>query len=156
MIERLKSLFFGDADTASGGAEDEARLACAALLVEASMMDGEMAASERDHILRILTQRFPLSVPEAESLLTRAIAAQGKTSQLFPFTRAITQCFSASQRVELIEMLWEVAYADGRLHDYEANLVRRIAGLIYVPDQESGGARRRAMASLGLSDSPLA
>jgi len=52
-------------------------------------------------------------------------------------------------------MLWEVAYADGQLHDYESNLVRRIAGLLYVPDHESGTARRRAMAKLGLSDDPL-
>jgi uncharacterized tellurite resistance protein B-like protein len=47
-------------------------------------------------------------------------------------------------------MLWQVAYADGVLHDYEANLMRRLAGLLYVSDQESGEARKRAQRALGL------
>ncbi len=51
-------------------------------------------------------------------------------------------------------MLWEVAYADGILHDYEANLLRRIGGLIYVSDRERGAARRRVVARLGLADEP--
>jgi len=50
----------------------------------------------------------------------------------------------------VIEMLWEVAYADGQLHDYEANLLRRITGLLYVSDRESGEARKRVLARLGL------
>jgi uncharacterized tellurite resistance protein B-like protein len=50
----------------------------------------------------------------------------------------------------MIEMLWEVVYADGRLDDYEANLMRRIAGLIYVSDGESGSARKRVLDRLGL------
>ena len=47
-------------------------------------------------------------------------------------------------------MLWEVVYADGELHDYEASLLRRIAGLLYVPDRESGEARKRVLARLGV------
>jgi uncharacterized tellurite resistance protein B-like protein len=47
-------------------------------------------------------------------------------------------------------MLWEVAYADGTLHDYEASLLRRITGLLYVSDRESGEARKRVLARLGL------
>ena len=44
----------------------------------------------------------------------------------------------------MLQMLWEVAYADGELHDYEASLLRQVAGLLYVTDQESGTARKRA------------
>jgi len=51
-----------------------------------------------------------------------------------------------------MEMLWEVAYADGVLHDYEASLMRRVTGLIYVTDQESGAARKRVMQKLGLAE----
>jgi uncharacterized tellurite resistance protein B-like protein len=47
-------------------------------------------------------------------------------------------------------MLWEVAYADGRLHHMESSLIRRVAGLLYVPDQDSGAARRRVRERLGL------
>jgi len=47
--------------------------------------------------------------------------------------------------VMLVEMLWDVVYADGELHDYEANLMRRVAGLLHVSDQESGAARKRVL-----------
>ena len=49
-------------------------------------------------------------------------------------------------------MLWEVAYADGVLHDYEANLMRRVGGLIYVTDRDRGDARRRVLERLGIED----
>ena len=50
----------------------------------------------------------------------------------------------------ILELLWEVGYADGQLHDYEASLLRRVAGLLYVSDRESGEARLRVMARLGI------
>ena len=52
------------------------------------------------------------------------------------------------ERIELIEMIWEVVYADGELHDYEANLLRRLGGLLYVSDRERGDARKRVLARL--------
>ncbi len=68
------------------------------------------------------------------------------------FTRVVKDSFSHAERVELIEMIWEVVYADGERHDYEDSLMRRIAGLIYVSDRERGEARRRALARLGVAD----
>ena len=53
------------------------------------------------------------------------------------------------ERVGILELLWEVVYADGQLHDYEASLLRRVAGLLYVSDRESGEARLRVMGRLG-------
>jgi uncharacterized tellurite resistance protein B-like protein len=54
------------------------------------------------------------------------------------------------ERVAIIEMLWEVVYADGTLHEYEASLLRRVCGLIYVTDQDSGTARKRVLEKMGL------
>ena len=71
-------------------------------------------------------------------------------TELFHFTRIVNERLSPEQRVELIEMLWEVAYADGVLDQYEDSLLRRIGGLIYVPDRERGMARQRVLARLGL------
>ena len=56
--------------------------------------------------------------------------------------------------MRLIEKMWEIVYADGVLDDYEANLLRRVAGLIYVPDRESGAARQRVLARLGSAARP--
>ena len=49
-------------------------------------------------------------------------------------------------------MLWEVVYADGIAHAYEANLLRRIGGLLYAPDRDQGAARKRVLARLGIAD----
>ena len=54
-------------------------------------------------------------------------------------------------RIDLMEMLWEVCYADGVLHDFEAQLMRRMAGLMFVDDRDSGAARKRALEKLGLA-----
>jgi uncharacterized tellurite resistance protein B-like protein len=100
--------------------------------------------------MRLLMARFDLSEAEAQTLLETARAQVDKASQLFGFTRVVNDRFTSEQRIELMEMLWQVAYADGRLDDYEANLMRRISGLIHVSDRESGQARKRALSSLGL------
>lgn len=157
MINRLKSLLMEALGDSPDDRDDgmQVRLAAAVLLVEAAMMDGHMDPQESDHILALLRARFGLSDEEARALLDEAMAADEAASQILPFTKAVKDRFSPEQRVEMIEMLWEVAYADGRLHDYEANLVRRIGGLIFVSDQEAGAARKRAMTRLGVSDNPL-
>jgi len=150
MLSRLKSLLTGSREPGGAGQADDLSLAAAALLVEAAEMDGVMDAGERAHILKLLRSRFSLPADEAEDLLREAADRSAQTQQLLPFTRVIKDRFTQEQRVELMEMLWEVAYVDGHLHDYEANLVRRIGGLIYVPDQQSGAARKRVMGRLGL------
>lgn len=153
MLNHLMSLLFGDDDPAAAAAQGEpVRLAAAALLVEAAVMDGSMQRTEEELITTLLRQHFGLSATDAQALLDRAAGLQERSSQIFPFTKVIVDHCAEAQRIEMLEMLWEVAYADGRLHDYEANLVRRVSGLLYVSDQDSGAARQRAMARHGVSD----
>ncbi|MBY0432100.1 MAG: TerB family tellurite resistance protein [Rhodospirillales bacterium] len=157
MLDRLKSLLtMGGASGQDPGNARQLQLAVAALLVEAALMDGHMDEAESDRIRTLLCQRFDLDEEDAARLLAQARQANAAASQLLPFTRLVKDHFSAGQRVELMEMLWEVVYTDGRLHDYESNLIRRIGGLLFVPDQETGAARKRAMARLGVSEDPLA
>lgn len=152
MLEVLKSLLFGDTDPGAAAMADDAQLGAAALLVEAAMADGSMAQTELDRILSLLRERFDLTAEAASRLLDRAAALQAKTSQLFPMAKVVVDHYGPAERIALIEMLWEVVLADGHLHDYEASLVRRLAGLLFVPDQDSGAARLRALARLGLPD----
>lgn len=118
-------------------------LAAAALLVEAAHMDGTLGISERDTIYGLLTERFALKTEEADDLFNKALTKQGEATHLMRFTRTIKDHYSESERIELIEMLWQVAFADGVIHDYEDNLIRRIAGLIYVSDRDRGDAKKR-------------
>lgn len=152
MINRILSLFEGvrAGKTASGGEGEEVRMAAAALLVEAALLDGHFQAAERQVIKTLLKERFELSEEEAEYLIHEGAKAAGESSQLYAFTRVLKDRFSFEERIGMIEMLWEVAYADGVLHNFEASLMRRIAGLLYVADRDSGLARQRVLRRLGV------
>lgn len=155
MLNRIKGFVqeWSGAAGASGqdGAHDELQVAVAALLVEAATMDSDFDADERAAIGRLLRARFGLEERDAQKLVALAEAHIADAAELYGFTRIVKDRFSHDERVEMMQMLWEVAYADGELHDYEANLMRRMAGLIFVSDRESGEARKRALAHLGLS-----
>ena len=155
MIGRLKALFgemTGGEDSVRQHQADELQLAAAALLVEAGRMDQVFEEAERETIARLLRDRFALSQAETEDLMAAAHAEVEDAVELYSFARMVKDRFSHDERIELMGMLWEVVYADGHLHDYEASLLRRIAGLIYVSDRESGSARKRARARLGQSE----
>lgn len=123
-------------------------VAAAALMVEAARLDGDFSEGERRRILRLLTDRFGLPPDAAGRLLAAGEDEASASVDLHAFTSAIKDGFDHEGRVALLEMLWAVVYADGRLHDYEASLLRRVAGLLYVSDGESAEARDRALARL--------
>jgi uncharacterized tellurite resistance protein B-like protein len=112
--------------------------------------DDRFDEMERGVISRLLESRFSLSRSDADELLAAGETAASESAELFHFTRIVNERLSFEERVELIEMLWEVAYADGVLDEYEDSLLRRVGGLIYVPDRERGEARRRVLRRLGL------
>ena len=146
MLERIISFIGGAGEAQSAKREDRLRLAAAALLVEMARVDEGADGNERRRIAELLAQRFSLSSSAAEMLLQQAEQDADQSSQLFAYTREIKDAFDYDQRLELIELLWEVAYADERLHHLEANLMRRVAGLLHVEDRDSGEARKRVLA----------
>lgn len=148
MLDRLKQLFQPDAHAPRRHQFDELQLAAAALMVEAATMDSAFDATERARIGQLVRDRFALSEKEATDLVAEAERKAGESVEWHGFTRSIKDGFDHAERVQLIEMLWEVAYADGTLHDYEASLLRRVSGLLYVGDRESGEARKRVLARL--------
>jgi uncharacterized tellurite resistance protein B-like protein len=154
MINRIKALLSASAGPSAAALPRHSfadlQVAAAALLIEVAQMDANFSASEQAKILDLVRTRFELTELEAKSLLELAGEMVADSSQLYSFTRVVKDSFDHEERVELMEMLWEVVYADGTLHHLEANLMRRIAGLIYVPDRESGEARKRALSKLGL------
>jgi len=145
MANRFTSLFktLGGEEAKPSGPYTAKDLAAAALLVEAACMDGTLGNRERQTIDWLLIEHFGLEREEAEMLFNEALTAQEEATHLMRFTRTIKDNYSEEERIELIEMLWEVAFADGVIHDYEDNLIRRIAGLIYVSDRDRGEAKKR-------------
>ncbi|MCF4164213.1 TerB family tellurite resistance protein [Zavarzinia compransoris] len=126
--------------------------AAAVLLLEAAAQDDSVDDAELDTIQAILVRRFDLDPEGARTLLATAGKRQAESAQLLRFTRAVKDGMDEAGREQLIEWLWEVIYADGTEHAREANLMRRIAGLIYVEDAVSGAARKRVRRRLGLED----
>lgn len=154
MLARIKSFLAGEAAPQPSAGPDDAAAASAAILVETAMLDGEFDDGERRTIHAILVDRFGLSGEDADTLIdTCADAVEGPgANDVFAATQVIRDRFSEEERIEIMELLWQVAYADGTLHDYEANLVRRVAGLLYVRDQDSGAARKRALRRVGVTE----
>ncbi|HEX6143753.1 MAG TPA: TerB family tellurite resistance protein [Geminicoccaceae bacterium] len=153
MLDRLKNIFAPDDAGAPKREHDfeDRDLAAAALMVEAARLDDRFDAEERERIRSLLRERFHMSDGDADALLAEAERESDRSVEWQGFTRQIKDGFDYAQRIALIEMLWEVAYADGELHDYEASLLRRVTGLLYVSDRDSGEARKRVLDRLGLS-----
>ena len=150
MINRIKNLFTESSSKAIEPKRDELQAAAAALLVEAACMDGSFDEKERKSILGLIQRHFLLSGEESATLIGKAEQVVEKAGDLYTFTRVIKARYELEQRIEMIEMLWEVAFADGNVDHYEKNLISRIAGLIYVSDKDRGEARKRVMARLGI------
>ncbi|MEJ2454576.1 MAG: TerB family tellurite resistance protein [Candidatus Thiodiazotropha sp.] len=133
----------------AGGTDDTAqrmRLAVAALLFEIAFSDFDSVKSERQMILQIVAKAFMLSPEEAETLLTLAESEHQASTDYFQFTRLINQHYTAQQKVDLVESLWHVAFADGELHRYEEHVIRRLADLLYVSHTDFIAAKHRALA----------
>lgn len=128
------------------------RRSAAALLVLAAGLDGQFDQRERQTIRDVLSRRFDLPPDLAERLVADAVDTAAASTDLFALTREINAGVAFEDRGGIIELLWEVACADGVLHDYEANLVRRVAGLLHVSDHDSGLVRRRVLERLHSAD----
>ncbi|WP_147125530.1 TerB family tellurite resistance protein [Shimia ponticola] len=124
--------------------DGDARLALTALLVRVARSDGDYADDERDLIVKIATERYGLSPFEAQKLRTDAETLEAEAPDTVRFTRAIKDAVPYEDRASVIEALWKVVLADGvRDHDEDA-LLRLVANLLGVTDQDSAIARRRA------------
>lgn len=150
MLSAIKSLLLGSAENATPKFDD-LQIAVVALLVRAATTDTDFREDERQTIRRITADAFGLAPAEVDELVAAAESEEAGTVDLHRWAQAIKRGYDEAERVRLIEKMWEVVYSDGVLDDYEANLLRRVAGLIYVPDRESGKARQRVVARLSLS-----
>lgn len=144
MFKRLKNWLLSPQKSALAPAFGEPQIATAALLVEAAQMDGHFEAGERETIVRLLSKRFSLPATDAGRLLAAAEARHGKVDAVFKFALEARRAFSEEEREALLEMLWETILSDGDVHVFEDNLMRRMAGLLHVPDRAAGEARKRA------------
>src|SRR5690242_350972 len=109
------------------------RVATAALLFEMARADFDEAEVELEKAETVLTERYALEPGEAAALMTAARAESDHAASLFRFTHLINQHLEMPDKLQLMDMLWDVAYADGRLDKHEDALMHKLADLTYVP-----------------------
>ena len=150
MLARLGSWIkdFTEDEAAAPAGDAEWAQTLAGLLVEAAMADGELDSDERRQIARVLHGQLELGEATVGKMIDDALASHEERVEIHGLTRAIRAETEPEDRVAIMEMAWMVVLADGELHDYEAQLMRRLAGLLYVDDIDSGRAARRARARL--------
>lgn len=141
MLDRLKQLFSGSAPTAHQPEQphfDEAdpRIAVAALLVHLIAVDGVVDETERLRLRSLLVERFSLQADDTEALIKLAGQREDEAVDLYSFTSSIKAHFDFDQRREVVEMLWELVYADGDVHEFEDNVVWRVAELLGISTRE--------------------
>lgn len=144
----LRSLTDFITEIAGGGrekdfADNDYRLSAAALLVHVVTIDGVIGADEMAELRRILAFRFSLKDDEAEHLLEAAMAKDAEAVDLYAFTSVLNRALDLEGRKRIIEMMFEVAYADGGLTEFEDNLVWRAAELLNVPSRDRVEIRKR-------------
>ena len=148
MLTKLKA-FFDDlrGDRAERGfAPDDYRIAAAALLVNMANADGHVAPQEQRRLRRIVEERFGLDAAAATRLIHTAEASEREAIDLFQFTTVIKRALDAEGRRAVVELLWDMAYADGRADELEENIIWRIAELLGVPARERMEAKKVAAA----------
>ena len=129
--------------------EDELRLAAAALLVQASAIDGQVDAVERRKLKTLLQERFDLDGDEIQPLLDEAAVRENDSVDLYRFTSVLCRELDQGGRKRIVEMLWEVVMADGVVHEFESNLVWRTAELLGVSTRDRVNLRQAVAARVG-------
>jgi uncharacterized tellurite resistance protein B-like protein len=150
MLNRIQTFFDEYIAAGSRIAEEPdaaARCAAAALLLEMAHMDDTMAAMEQRAIFNAVRESFDLSPEQTEELMACAQDEREQATDYHQFTSLINASFDAAQRANLVEQLWQVAYADQRLCKHEEYLVRKVANLLHVPHSAFISAKHRAMDS---------
>jgi uncharacterized tellurite resistance protein B-like protein len=134
MFDRLLGLLGGTTTPAREAPSEQ--LAVALLLLELARSDFDFPEVERIKIRDLLAQRYQLDVAQADALLQQAQTTEQEAVSLYDYVQALNTRLDPTAKREVMEMLWQVAYADGRLDKYEESLLRKLAGLLYVSDQD--------------------
>jgi len=116
---------------------DNKNILIAALLIHAAKIDDNYTDVEKEVIKKALINLNATTPNEAEKLLKEAEKKEQESNQIIEFTKEIKKN-SMEFRLKIIEILWKIVYSDGTSDSYESNLIRRLCGLLYVSDKDSG------------------
>ena len=143
MFQSLKNIFSGDKGINQENQNNEIDILCG-LMIEAANTDGKITQEELNKISNSLINVFKEDPKIVEESLNNAFENKDNSKSLYFYTSKLNKSYTDNQKIQLLEILWEIILADNELHDFEANLIRRLAGLLYISDVECGNAKIRA------------
>tara|TARA_B100001121_G_scaffold75381_1_gene66901 strand:+ start:1021 stop:1473 length:453 start_codon:yes stop_codon:yes gene_type:complete len=143
LLNILKN-FFENKDNNKSEINKNLELLCG-LMIEAANTDGEIDQTEKAKINSVLVDVFNEDPDQVINVLNKAIENRDNSKSLHFYTSKINKEYSEEKKILLLQILWEIVLSDGKLHDYESSLIRRLAGLLYISDVNSGNARKRAL-----------
>jgi len=156
MLNALKSfvreITFGDSGKKSF-ADDDKRLAAAALLFHLVDIDGVIEDSESEKLRQILQARYELDDEETSELIAAAKQRDEEAVDLYGFTSVLKRTTNEEERLAIIEMMWEIVYADGRVHEFEDNTIWRVAELLGVSSRDRMVLRHKVAKTAPEADS---
>ena len=143
MINLLKNILNSQNSQEDNNSKDLELLS--GLMIEAAYTDGKVDAGELSKIRLSLINIFSEDPKEVDLVLEKAEENKNNSKSLHHYTSFINKNFDDKKKILLIETLWEIVLSDGKVHDFESNLIRRLAGLLYISDVDSGNAKIRAL-----------
>ena len=143
MLQSLKNIFASDQGESVETQNKELDL-LSGLMIEAANTDGKVSQDELNKISSSLINVFKEDSKAVEVSLTKAFENKDNSRSLFYYTSKLNKSYSDEKKIKLIEVLWEIILSDNEIHDFETNLIRRLAGLLYISDVECGNAKIRA------------
>ena len=107
------------------------------LLIHAAKIDDNYTNVEKEIIKKALISLEAITTNEAEELIKKAEKKEQESNQIIELTREIKKK-PMEIRLKIVEILWKIIYSDGTSDNYESNLIRRVCGLLYISDKDSG------------------
>ncbi|MDB9823182.1 TerB family tellurite resistance protein [Deltaproteobacteria bacterium] len=134
MIDMVKKLFSREtSDDSLENVKDPAEsiyLATCAILLELASIDGEFSDAEKDNIISLFKRDYNLADEDIAALMEASEKELRDSIDLWQFTNLINQNCSLEQKVQIVETVWKVAYADGTLDQHEDYLAHKVATLL--------------------------
>ena len=153
-VKALLSYLAGDPGPRTRANYHNRRLVAAALLTSVASVDSEMSEVRRETLHAILRSKFALDDHSTRSLLEEAIAINRNAIDLYRFTRQLNEILDDDDRSHLVQMMWEVVYADGTANDFDKNIIWRAADLLGVSSRRRVELRQKVSLDRALSQVP--
>ena len=145
MLKSLKNIFTSSASDKKDLSDyDELNLFCG-ILVEAASIDGTIDKEEVNKIKSSLVEIFDEKDEKIQKIMEECLKEANQPNSIHFYTSKINKSFDDAKKINLLEVLWEIVLADGKIHDFESNLIRRLAGLLYISDVNCGNAKKNAL-----------